>query len=446
MQIGGSAGHASTIAAIAERRVAWQGAAMSIVVPHSARPGPDVMPIVVAHAERGIALQQALRAVLVLFVVATLVWLPPAVGAGACAVIAAVYVLAAVGLTWWLRGRSAAAIRWGWLGLYVDLAALSAISLISGLSARQSWTYYVLLGGFFLLPVLAATQLRWRVCVGVVVPTVSVYLLEGLLTMQGDDEPWASVILRTLALVGVGVAAIGLSRIQRSRVAAIAELVADRTQLLTELMTVTDTERRRMAEDLHDNALQYVLAARFDLEDARETAEPAAFERLDQALTQSAQLLRTTVSELHPAVLEQSGLAAAVSGLARTAAGRAGLELDLDVSGWPASARTPADLLLFSTARELLANVVRHAGAGHLGVRLDLRTGRAELVVTDDGVGADPVIVSGRLAAGHIGLSSHRVRVEAAGGTFTLRTPPSGGTVVAVGVPVPVTVPAIAAT
>ena len=133
----------------------------------------------------------------------------------------------------------------------------------------------------------------------------------------------------------VGVAAIGLSRIQRSRVAAIAELVADRTQLLTELMTVTDTERRRMAEDLHDNALQYVLAARFDLEDARETAEPAAFERLDQALTQSAQLLRTTVSELHPAVLEQSGLAAAVSGLARTAAGRAGLELDLDVSGWP---------------------------------------------------------------------------------------------------------------
>jgi len=446
MQIGGSAGHASTIAAIAERRVAWQGAAMSIVVPHSARPGPDVMPIVVAHAERGIALQQALRAVLVLFVVATLVWLPPAVGAGACAVIAAVYVLAAVSLTWWLGGRSAAAIRWGWLGLYVDLAVLSAVSLISGLSARQSWTYYVLLGGFFLLPVLAATQLRWRVCVGVVVPTVSVYLLEGLLTMQGDDEPWASVILRTLALVGVGVAAIGLSRIQRSRVAAIAELVADRTQLLTELMTVTDTERRRMAEDLHDNALQYVLAARFDLEDARETAEPAAFERLDQALTQSAQLLRTTVSELHPAVLEQSGLAAAVSGLARTAAGRAGLELDLDVSGWPASARTPADLLLFSTARELLANVVRHAGAGHLGVRLDLRTGRAELVVTDDGVGADPVIVSGRLAAGHIGLSSHRVRVEAAGGTFTLRTPPSGGTVVAVGVPVPVTVPAIAAT
>jgi two-component system, NarL family, sensor kinase len=141
------------------------GAAMSVLVPDSARPGPEVMPIVVAHAERGIALQQALRAVLVVFVAATVIWLPPAVGAGACAVIAAGYVVAAIGLTWWLRGRGAAAIRWGWLGLYVDLAVLSAVSLIAGLSARQSWTSYVLLGGFFLLPVLAATQLRGRVCV-----------------------------------------------------------------------------------------------------------------------------------------------------------------------------------------------------------------------------------------------------------------------------------------
>jgi len=413
---------------------------MSIVVPDSARLGPEVMPIVVAHAERGITLQQALRAVLVLFVAATVIWLPPAVGAGVCALIAAGYLVAAIGLTWWLRGRGGAAVRWGWLGLYVDLAVLCAVSLIAGLSAGQSWTSYVLLGGFFLLPVLAATQLRWRVCVGVVVPTVAVYLLDGALTREGDDEPWASVILRTLALVGVGVAAIGLSRIQRSRVAAIAGLVADRNQLLTELMTVTDTERRRLAEDLHDNALQYVLAARLDLEDARETAEPAAFDRLDQALTQSAQLLRTTVSELHPAVLEQSGLAAAVSGLARTAADRGGLELAMDVADWPASARTRADLLLFGTARELLANVVRHADADRLRVELSLLSGRAELVVTDDGVGADPATVAGRLAEGHIGLNSQRVRIEAAGGSFTLRAPPAGGTVVAVSVPVPATV------
>jgi two-component system NarL family sensor kinase len=236
-------------------------------------------------------------------------------------------------------------------------------------------------------------------------------------------------------------------------VAAIA--VEDRNQLLTALMTITDTERRRLAEDLHDNALQYLLAARFDLEYARETAEPAAFDRLDQALTQSAQLLRTTVSELHPAVLEQSGLAAAVSGPARTAAGRAGLELDLDVTGWPPTARTRPTCCcsaphancwptscgtpgpVTSGRRRIRGATDRSCSAGG---RLDLRTGGAELGLS----WSSPMTVSaptrrpvaGRLAEGHIGLNSHRIRIEAAGGTFTLRTPPSGGTVVAVSVPV----------
>jgi two-component system, NarL family, sensor kinase len=240
-------------------------------------------------------------------------------------------------------------------------------------------------------------------------------------------------------------------------VAAIA--VEDRNQLLTALMTITDTERRRLAEDLHDNALQYLLAARFDLEYARETAEPAAFDRLDQALTQSAQLLRTTVSELHPAVLEQSGLAAAVSGPARTAAGRAGLELDLDVTGWPPTARTRPTCCcsaphancwptscgtpgpVTSGRRRIRGATDRSCSAGG---RLDLRTGGAELGLS----WSSPMTVSaptrrpvaGRLAEGHIGLNSHRIRIEAAGGTFTLRTPPSGGTVVAVSVPVPVPV------
>ena len=75
------------------------------------------------------------------------------------------------------------------------------------------------------------------------------------------------------------------------------------------------------------------------------------FDRLDEALTQSARLLRTTVTELHPAVLDQSGLPAAVTSLARTAADRAGLTLIVDIEQWPAETRTAHDQLLFSSAR-----------------------------------------------------------------------------------------------
>lgn len=396
--------------------------------------------IVRDHAERGITLQLWVRGLLVVFAIGTLLLLPPVTGAGLCFGIAGGYALAVLLLTGWLQRRGPAAVEWGWLGLYVDLVALSALCVVTDESADLSWTSYVLLNGFFLLPILAATQLRWGVCASVVVPTVVFYFIEGLVTQEANEEPTASIVLRTLVLAGVGVAAIGLSRIQRSRVTAIAGLVADRSTLLTELLTTTDTEHRKMAENLHDGALQFILAARMDLEDARELADPAAFDRLDQALTQSSQLLRSTVGELHPAVLKQSGLAAALSQLARTAAERSGLTLTLDTTLWPETVRTPNDLLLFGTARELLANVTKHAQATALNVELKLRAGQADLTIADNGVGSDPEVIAKRVREGHIGLESQRVKVEAAGGEFVIDSPPSGGTTVHVVVPAPGTV------
>ena len=289
---------------------------MSTPLPANGQLTPAVLRIVVAYAQRGMTLQLVLRGVLALFVVGTLILLPPSVGGPACAVIAAGYVLAVAVLTEWLRRGGRAAIAWGWLGLYVDLLVLSALCVITGRTAAADWTSYVLLGGFFLLPVLAATQLRWGVCASVVVPTVAFYGIEAIATQQANSEPWASIILRILVIAGVGAAAIGLTRIQRARLLAIEGLVSDRTQLLTELMTVTDSERRALAENLHDGALQYILAARMDLEDARDLADPTAFDRLDQALTQSSRLLRSTVSRA-----ASGGSAAVGAGRRRSATG-----------------------------------------------------------------------------------------------------------------------------
>jgi two-component system NarL family sensor kinase len=60
-----------------------------------------------------------------------------------------------------------------WLTQFVDLAALTALTPLAGVAAQQSWTADVLKNGFLLLPVLAATQLRPRVCAAVVVPLSS---------------------------------------------------------------------------------------------------------------------------------------------------------------------------------------------------------------------------------------------------------------------------------
>jgi two-component system NarL family sensor kinase len=231
------------------------------------------------------------------------------------------------------------------------------------------------------------------------------------------------------------VGCVGLSRIQRSRVRTIAALVRDRTDLLTELSDLERRERRSLSEHLHDGALQYVLAARQDLDDARVTGDPAAFSRVEHALAESSQLLRSTVAELHPAVLDRAGLPAALRELARSAAARGGFAIDVDVHDWPDDVRTPADALLYRTARELLGNVIRHADARAVTVGLALAGGRARLTVADDGVGIADDAAQHSVELGHIGLASHTLRIEAAGGSLTIHPGQPSGTVVVVDVP-----------
>jgi two-component system NarL family sensor kinase len=237
-----------------------------------------------------------------------------------------------------------------------------------------------------------------------------------------------------MMLTSVGVAAIGLSRIQRSRVRAIGQLLTDRTRLLDDLVHVEQRERQMLSERLHDGALQYVLAARHDVEDVRDGAHPGAVARLEHALAESSRMLRSAVSELHPAVLERVGLAQAVRDLV-AGTRRRDLAIDVDVDGWPDGARTPVDDLLFSAARELLSNVVRHAGAGRATVTLTLDASMATLVVADDGAGIAEGDRERSLAGGHIGLHSQALRIEAAGGWLRVE-PGATGTVATVVVPI----------
>jgi len=396
----------------------------------------EVDAVALQHARRGVALQVALRWVLVGFVALTVIAVPPPRFVGVCAAIAGGYALWALAVALWTRRGHPAAARMAWLALLVDVVVLGVLTLLTGVATPQSWTSDVFTTGFLLIPVLAATQMRVWVCTAVVVPTAVVYFLAAVATREANVEPWTSLLLRTLVIVGVALGCVGLSRIQRSRVRTIGRLAQARSGLLAELTGLEERERRALSENLHDGALQYVLAARFDLDDARETGDPAAFDRLEQALAESTRLLRSTVAELHPAVLARAGLPSALRDLATAAAARGGLAVTVDAEGWPAGERTEADPLLYRTAAELLNNVVKHAQAASAVVTLELADGTARLVVADDGVGMPENATGGALRRGHIGLASHTLRIDAAGGRFTSAANPPHGTVVTVELPV----------
>ncbi|NMN99817.1 ATP-binding protein [Gordonia sp. TBRC 11910] len=396
---------------------------------------PGIERILIGHALRGVQIQVLLRVLLSIFSIAAVALEPPASDAVACGVIVGLYA------AWCAAGAVTVAkaglfvIRYAWLALFVDLLALSSVTIIASRSDHISWTADVLVSGFAVVPMLAATSLRPHVCAAVVIPTALVYTGSIIAARASYGEPWSLIALRAMVMATLAGAAYLLCLLQRSRVETIGTLAAQRTRLLDEVLVVENRERENLAEALHDGALQYVLGARQELDLIAGTADAESVARLDLALRESARLLRSTLVELHPAVLQASGLPAALGNLGASMRERGGFAVELDSVGWPDDFRSDVDDLLFATARELLTNVVKHARASSVQMSIELDDAVARLVVLDDGVGIDEAS-DAKTAAGHIGLTSRRVRIESAGGTLTIAAAPAGGTVAIAQLPV----------
>lgn len=374
--------------------------------------------IVATHLRQGDRLQAGLRIALVVFVALTLLVLPPARYLAEC-VVALVGYAVVVGLATWLGRRQQPAHRWHrWL-LVVDVTALSAVTVLAGASAVDSWTAYVVVTGFFMLSLLTGTHLDRRLAGLVAVPIVLAYLGSSVAAREANDEPWPALLLRVAVLAAVCAGCVAMVWIHHSRVMAIAELAGRQATLLHELSTLERRERAALSEALHDGALQYVLAARLVLDDLSGGTEGGddTVERIHRALTEAAALLRTTIAELHPAVLAQAGLVRAVQDLGRSTA-RGSLEVRVVHPSLPVGRTTSADPVVFGVIREALGNVVKHARASSVQIELGRAEGSLLATVTDNGRGLDPGVLSRRVAEGHIGLASQRLRVEAVGGTL----------------------------
>jgi two-component system NarL family sensor kinase len=394
---------------------------------------PDLRDVLVEHSLRGLRIQLWVRPVLVAFVILVVTLEPPVRHDTSCIVVVGCYAAWAVGVAIVTRRGGEIAARYAWLALFGDLFALVLLSVLSGYSVVESWTAYILINGLVLIPVLAATQLRPLVCAAVAGPTVILYFVASVTARKANAEPWASVNLRTLVIAGLAVGCVLLSRVQRGRVVTIGGLATQRAHLLAETMQIEERERRELAEHLHDGALQYLLAARQDLEDVRESAE--ALDRVEHALAEASRLLRSTMTELHPAVLRQAGLPSALNEIAETIGARARLEMALDTGGWRRDPDARIDALLFAAARELLTNVARHAEATRVMIAIRSDAGRAILEITDDGRGIAAGALARRLAEGHVGLASQQARIAAVGGRLTLEPAYPRGTLARVELP-----------
>ena len=319
--------------------------------------------------------------------------------------------------------------RWGILLAGLDLTFAGALTYTSGgaySQLRLAFLFPIVTTVFRSRPWLTATAtaIAIVVYVGQALPHPSTHA-------RGDSHSFIAVQVVYVAWLGCALTLLSLLLTRRED--AVRRLSAQRQRLVFEVFGAEERERQRLAERLHDNTMQNLLASRRELARAAErdpeSAEGRAFAGLVQALAQ----LRATVADLYPHLLDQVGLGVALEHAAGEIGGRGGFAVDLELSGYTTGG--PNERILLRSASELLVNVERHAEAGR--ARLELTSTGADdvLRVTDDGAGFDLEQVLSRVRPGHIGLLSLRERAEALGGSLRIETRPGAGTTAVVTLP-----------
>jgi two-component system NarL family sensor kinase len=199
--------------------------------------------------------------------------------------------------------------------------------------------------------------------------------------------------------------------------------LAECRRLVNEVMKAEDQGRRQIAQLLHDDSLQALLAAHQELIEA--APGRAQVMRAHEVVEGAIARLREAMIALHPVTLEHGGFELALGAVARQAARAGDFEIEIDLDSELVATH---DELFLAVARELLTNAARHSGANRVRVVLRRSGDSVELEVADDGRGMEPARRERALAEGHIGLASVSQRVSSEGGEFELQSSGAGTT------------------
>jgi PAS domain S-box-containing protein len=210
----------------------------------------------------------------------------------------------------------------------------------------------------------------------------------------------------------------------------------DRTRIMRRTNAAIESERNRIARDLHDGPVQGVSAASLSLEavllmlKAGEQQEGVeVLSKVRRELSEEADNLRRLMSGLRPPLLEERGLIPALretvdkygvdNGVRSEFVGRAVVEIPQDL-----------ETLAYRIVQEALSNSTKHADARRVSVSVEAVGGQLRIEVADDGMGFDSAKAREYLQMGRVGLASMRERVELANGTFMVHSTPGKGTTV----------------
>jgi signal transduction histidine kinase len=365
--------------------------------------------------------------------VITLLGEPPQSGRGASLVLLGCIALSYAVLG--VRGMTHHDVRWAVAYQVVAWSALLGLQWVAPES--ETWLLF-----FALFPQLwAMLPTRWAAAVTVAVVTAFSLMRWGQLDFSADT--FTDVVVSGAVSMGLSLAlGLFISRIvgeAQDRAETIDELRATQARLAAvERDRGVHEERERISREIHDTLAQgftSVLAlaraaeaalARDDVGTARDRLaliERTAADNLGEA--------RSIVAELTPGHLQSRTLVEALERLGAAVSSENGLRAEVHVAGDPVPLGGSAEVVIFRTAQEAVANVRRHASAGRVDLTLAYdEPGRVVLTVRDDGRGFDP-----QDRGAGFGLDGVRARAAEVGGSLEVSSGPGSGTTLRLVVP-----------
>jgi two-component system NarL family sensor kinase len=256
--------------------------------------------------------------------------------------------------------------------------------------------------------------------------------------VQASGRQLWSTFLPVLAVALLAFAAVQIPlayRLARQ----VRESQLERERLLQQAIDASDRERRRITSDLHDGLIQELaglsmsLSAEADTLAERDPEAAATMRDAAETTRQGMRSLRSSIMGIYPPNVQRAGLPAALSDLTAPIEAR-GIGVDLEVSVGP---DLPADVesLLFRCAQESVRNILAHADAHNVTVKVASDAAAARLEIDDDGAGFSANDHEEARADGHLGLHILEDLVRDARGTFAVDSEPGEGTRVRLEVP-----------
>jgi PAS domain S-box-containing protein len=220
-----------------------------------------------------------------------------------------------------------------------------------------------------------------------------------------------------------------------------------RQNLLRQLVTAQEEERRRISRELHDEVGQHITALQLGLRSLEgSVASPPPAQTL-QELFRLAECVGTELHQmalkLRPTALDDLGLVRTLSNYVEEWGHRSGLKMDFHSAGWEVAPRLPSHLetTVYRIVQEALTNILKHARARRVSVILERRSDQVIAIVEDNGVGFAVERTALAVSSQRLGLVGMKERAALVAGELNIESSPGAGTTVFVRIPLPARAP-----